>query len=323
VGYQTLRLDLDGDLDFGHALETYVIYPWVRDGDELVRPLRAGPGDAVSAVARIRRSGPRRLQVRLLPGDLASAVRAELRAALVRCLRLEPPYAELDGLAAADPVLAAALRHRGRGMGKLYPDLFEALCGVVCAQRTTFTRIYSMMRNLALAFGEPTPETVDGAVVHAFPTPAGLAATGEADLRECRVGFRAKTLAHVARFLADRDYSWHHWRARRPGDVIAQLLDVHGIGPYTANLAVNLSYGRGGTPHVDSYVTHVVGTLYLNDPAPTAERVTRFLTERWGPHAEAVLDLLTTDTEIWGAELGADIAVRSGARGRLTPTRRP
>ena len=26
-----------------------------------------------------------------------------------------------------------ALKHRGLGRGKLYPDLFEALCGVVCA----------------------------------------------------------------------------------------------------------------------------------------------------------------------------------------------
>ena len=86
------------------------------------------------------------------------------------------------------------------------------------------------------------------------------------------------------------------------------------VGPYTANLAVNLSYGRGGTAHVDTYVTNVIGTLYLNNPNASPEQVAQFIDHRWGAYGEAVLDLLTTDTEVWTAELGVTVGVRSGAR---------
>jgi len=309
-----LELPMNRHVDFAHTRETYVIYPWVRDGEELVRPVRFGPKDAQIAVARIRQTGPERLEADVSLDGRASEGLAQVREALVRCLQLDYPYDEIEALAADDRVLAAALTHRGLGRGKLYPDLFEALCGVVCAQRTSFARIYGMMRKLAEAFGDPTAETVDGATVYAFPTPAQMAAASDEQLRACSVGFRARGLASVATYLAESGYTWQDWKTRDPAEVIPDLLGIKGVGPYTANLAVNLSYGRGGTAHVDTYVTNVIGTLYLNNPNASPEQVAQFIDHRWSTHGEAVLDLLTTDTEVWTAELGVTVGVRSGAR---------
>ncbi|WP_067665798.1 DNA-3-methyladenine glycosylase family protein [Nocardia miyunensis] len=311
----TLDLALDRHVDFAHALETYLIYPWVRDGDELVRPLRTGDRDATITTARIRHTAPTTLRATLIGPALTAETVADVRAALSRCLQLDYPYQAVEALTADDPVLAAAVAHRGLGRGKLYPDIFEALCGVVCAQRTSFNRIYAMMRNLAEAFGEPTGETVDGTPIFAFPTPARMAEASDEQLRECKVGFRAKNLAAVSSTLAAAGYTWHEWRARPPAEVIPQLLEIKGVGPYTANLAVNLSYGRGGTAHVDTYVVDVIGRLYLHDPKPSPERVAEFVDQRWGELGEVVLDLLTTDTDTWVAELGTQVGVRSGARG--------
>lgn len=311
---RTLELAMNRHVDFAHARETYVIYPWVRDGDELVRPVRLGRDDSRIATTRIRQTGPDTLEATVRLERSTSDGVAQVRQTLVRCLQLDYPYDQIEALAAADPVLAAALSHRGLGRGKLYPDLFEALCGVVCAQRTSFARIYSMMRKLAEAFGPSTPETVDGATIHAFPSPAQMAAATDEQLRACGVGFRAKGLASVANHLAAAGYTWHDWKQRDPAEVIPELLNIKGVGPYTANLAVNLTYGSGGTPHVDTYVTHIVGTLYLDDPDPTPEQVAQFIDARWGDLGEPVLDLLTTDTETWAAQLGVTLKVRSGAR---------
>jgi N-glycosylase/DNA lyase len=309
-----IDLDVNRHVDFAHALETYVIYPWVRDGTELVRPLRTGAGDATVTTARIRQSGPRTLHAALTGAHLAPDTVTLARTALARCLQLDYPYDEIEALTNDDPVLAAAVAHRGLGRGKLYPDLFEALCGVVCAQRTTFARIYAMMRNLAEAFGEPTGESVEGEIVYAFPTPARLAAASDEELRACKVGFRAKGLSAVATTLAAAGYSWHEWGTREPADVIPELLAIKGVGPYTANLAVNLSFGRGGAAHVDSYVVDIIGRLYLKDPTPAPERVAAFIEDRWGTLAEAVLDFLTTETEVWTEALGTRVGVKSGAR---------
>jgi N-glycosylase/DNA lyase len=185
---------------------------------------------------------------------------------------------------------------------------------VVCAQRTSFARIYGMMRKLAETLGEPTAETVDGATVYAFPTPAQMAEASDEQLRACSVGFRAKGLASVAAYLAESGYTWQDWKTCEPAEVIPDLLDIKGVGPYTANLAVNLTYGRGGTAHVDTYVTNVIGTLYLDNPNASPEQVAQFIDQTWGAHGDAVLDLLTTDTEVWTAELGITVGVRSGAR---------
>ncbi|WP_433635555.1 DNA-3-methyladenine glycosylase family protein [Nocardia sp. CA-120079] len=307
-------LALDRHVDFAHALETYVIYPWVRDGEELVRPLRTGLGDATITTARIRQTDPTTLRATLTGQHLSAEIVSDARATLARCLQLDYPYDAIEALIADDPVLAAAVAHRGLGRGKLYPDVFEALCGVVCAKKTSFARIYSMMRNLAEAFGEPTTETVDGATVYAFPTPARVAEASDEEVRACKVGFRATTLAAVASTLAETGFSWHEWRTRPPAEVIPDLLEIKGVGPYTANLAVNLSYGTGGTAHVDTYVIDVVGRLYLDDPKPAPERVAEFIDQRWGQLGETVLDYLTTDTDIWVAELGTRVGVKSGAR---------
>lgn len=309
-----LTLDLNQHLDFGYARETYLIYPWVRDGDDLVRPLRIGPKDTHTAVARIRQTAPDRLEADVtVDSDVPDAVE-QVRATLVRCLHLDYPDDEIDALAADDQVLAAALAHRGRGRGKLYPDLFEALCGVVCAQRTSFSRVYAMMRKLAEAFGDPTAETVDDRPVHAFPTPPVLAAATDEQLRACSVGFRATSLSNVAGYLAQAGYSWAEWKDREPTEVIPDLLGIKGVGPYTANLAVNLVYGRGGQSHVDTYVVDIIANLYLDKPTASPAEVAQFIDQRWGPLGEFVLDLLTTDTEQWAAQLGKTIGVRSGAR---------
>ncbi|WP_433717102.1 DNA-3-methyladenine glycosylase family protein (plasmid) [Nocardia sp. CA-084685] len=309
-----IDLDLDRHVDFAHALQTYMIYPWVRDGDELVRPMRTGPGDATITTTRIRQSGPTTLRATLTGQDLTAETIADVRTMLSRCLQLDYPYDAVEALTQDDPVLAAAVAHRGLGRGKLYPDIFEALCGVVCAQKSNFNRIYAMMRNLGTAFGEPTSETVDDTTIYAFPTPTRLAAASDEQLRECKVGYRAKGLAAVASTLAEAGYSWHEWRDRGPAEVIPELLTIKGVGPYTANLAVNLSFGTGGAAHVDTYVIDVIGRLYLDNPNPAPERVAEFIDQRWGELGETVLDYLTTDTDTWVAELGTQVGVKSGAR---------
>ncbi len=62
-------------------------------------------------------------------------------------------------------------------------------------------------------------------------------------------------------------------------------------------------------------VLHTSGTLYLDNPNASQEQVAQFIDHTWGGYGEAVLDLLTTDTEVWVAELGATV-------GYITPAAR-
>lgn len=309
-----LVLPTDGHVDFAYALETYLIYPWIRDGDTLVRSLRIGAKDAAVAVARIRQTQPEELTVTVEFDDAVPDGLPQIRTILERCLQVNYPRSQIEALTTDDPILRAAVAHRGLGRGKLYPDLFEALCGVVCAKRTTFNRVPVLMKNLAEAFGEVTATTVDAQPVYAFPTPAILAAATDEQIRACKVGFRAKDLANIGGYLTEVGYCWREWSNRDPAELVQDLQGIRGVGPYTANLAINLVYGTGGTAHVDTYVQDVIGRLYLDKSDASLAEVAAFIDTRWGAMGEIVLDFLTTDTEQWVTTLGKTVGVRSGAR---------
>src|SRR5438046_8949942 len=104
-----LELPMNRHVDFAHARETYVIYPWVRDGEELVRPVRFGPKDAQIAVARVRQSGPERLEADVSLDGRASEGLAQVREALVRWLQLDYRYDEIGAVSPQERALADAL----------------------------------------------------------------------------------------------------------------------------------------------------------------------------------------------------------------------
>jgi hypothetical protein len=92
------------------------------------------------------------------------------------------------------------------------------------------------------------------------------------------------------------------------------MIKIRGVGPYTSQLAVNLTFG-GGVGHVDSYVAAVISTFYFAGARLGEAAVEEFIRDRWGDDGEYVVDLLTTDSEQWCCHLGvAALSVRSGAR---------
>ena len=57
IGVVQASLPVDGLYDIETALETYLIYPWLREGDTLVRILRCGLDGTILVKAEIRQAG--------------------------------------------------------------------------------------------------------------------------------------------------------------------------------------------------------------------------------------------------------------------------
>ena len=298
--------------DFAPALTEYVIYPWAREGESLARILRLASGAVVKA--EIRCTGtPRRP---LLGVDVRSAVPLgqgdvhEVGATLRRCLLLDADPRPFYALARRDPVLRAAVGQPRGGRGKLYPTVFEALVGVICAQNTRFERVYDMMERLAAAFG--TPLDLDGRRYFAFPTPADLAAAPEEAIRACKVGYRARYLGAVARQVVERGLDLEGLRGLPAGEARALLLTLPGVGPYAADLALSVGLGHPAI-HVDSFVRAIISTFYFGGAPVSDEEAAGFARTRWGRYAGAAIGALTTNTHIWAKEVGVDFPLPSGA----------
>jgi hypothetical protein len=88
-----------------------------------------------------------------------------------------------------------------------------------------------MVANLCRMFGEPC----DGDSF-TFPTPERLAAVPEDDLKEAKLGFRARYISEFARRVDGGDLDLDAWCGEPDPDALrTALLGIKGVGSYGAN----------------------------------------------------------------------------------------
>ncbi len=311
------KLRPKGPYSFEFARTRYVIPAWYVQEDTLLRIIRLGDRNTDIFVAEIKADNE--VETTNLDVDIYGARQLDsddiegIRTTLNRCLRLEDPINNaVFEIAKADRIVAAALNHRGRNRGKLYPNLFEALCGVICGQRISFARLPTMMGRMA----KQTAPSVrfGGHTYAAFPNAGEIIDKGEEVLRNCGLGFRSKRIFLMAKAWQQKNFG--ELQDLPLSELRDHLVELPGVGPYTANLALTLTTGKYEEPHIDSFVCTLIGTFYYGGSIQTEKETLRFVKEHWGLAAEPILGILTTDTEEWAAPLGFDLPVRSGAKAK-------
>ncbi|HXU96502.1 MAG TPA: AlkA N-terminal domain-containing protein, partial [Jiangellaceae bacterium] len=158
------------------------------------------------------------------PRDLASAV--------ARCRRLfdlDADSAAVDEVLATDPALAPLV---SAAPGRRVPgavDGDELAVRSVLGQQVSVAAARNLAGRLVLAYGKPLDSPL-GAVTHAFPTAAALAAVDPAEFP--LPGRRQNTLHELVTRLADGRLRLDPGAHR--DEVEGQLLQISGIGPWTA-----------------------------------------------------------------------------------------
>ena len=251
---------------------------------------------------------------------------------LLRSLHLDSPHDptitkhrtnRLFEIMKEDPIVAASFNYNGINIkGKLYPTLFEALCGIICGQRMTFSRIPTMMGKMA---SQTAPGVrFKGYIYPAFPYADEIIQKGEEELRKCGLGFRASRILQLANTWMKNNFE--ELEMTNSPSLKEELLKLPGVGPYTANLALTLTAGINNDdlsemsePHIDSFVRTLIGYFYFNREIQSEEDTLRFVKSRWGENAEEIISHLTTNTHEWATSLGFKLPIRSGAKALYQP----
>lgn len=293
----------------------YNIYPWIAEGLALCRVLRLTPS-GVPSLARVKRSS-RGLQVQLLGArSLRDNEVERLRHVLTFCLGLDADYTRLEAVAKDDPVLSAALQINAGIRPKRYSDIFEAVCGAICAQNVDFRRLYQMMELLAKRFG-PSIE-VDGQIYSGFPLAAEVAGRSVDELRECKVGYRADRILKAARWFtaspSATETTASTLRTIDRNSAMERVCQVPGIGPYSAAIVLGAGAGRQDIFHLDSFTRHILREFYFEGRSTSDDELREFVDSRWPGFGGSVAHVLTTNTETWAERLGREGFRRSGAR---------
>jgi N-glycosylase/DNA lyase len=193
--------------------------------------------------------------------------------------RLQAIYATFP----KDPAMDAALEFC-RGLRLIRQPFWECLATFITSAMKQVPHIAQMSHSLRRRFGRAI--SWQGQTLYAYPTPERIAMASEADLRECRLGFRAKNLLGAARMVAAGEVNL---------DAIAQLEDesarrelcrLPGVGVKVANCALLFAYERPRAFPIDVWIERILRELYFTRKRKvTIKRLKAFSEDYFGPYS--------------------------------------
>jgi N-glycosylase/DNA lyase len=202
-----------------------------------------------------------------------------------------------------DDPMTAAIAHC-HGLRLLRQDPWECLASFILSSTKQIVQIRQIVALLCERFGDPIatgdvrssvshaergdsghPLHASRVTHHAFPPPARLAAATEAELRTCKMGFRAKGLLHAARDIAEGRLDLEYIRTLDYAAARAELTKLHGVGIKIADCVLLFAYGFDSAFPVDVWIERALQHLYFPRRRASHKRLHRFAATHFGPHA--------------------------------------
>jgi len=190
------------------------------------------------------------------------------------------------------------------GLRLLRQEPWECLASFILSSTKQIVQIRQIVSHLCERFGEPLEslgnaghrpgslETPAGnepgrcpALQFTFPTPQRIAATTEAELRACKMGFRAPSLLAAARQIADGHFDLEKIRGLDYAAARAELMKLRGVGGKIADCVLLFAYGFDSAFPVDVWVERALQELYFPRRRANEKRLRKFAATHFGPHA--------------------------------------
>jgi N-glycosylase/DNA lyase len=165
---------------------------------------------------------------------------------------LEEIYASFPPDAFSQAALAAC-----RGLRVLRQPHWECLATFITSPMKKVAHI----RQISLHLREKYGICVTGSLVSAYPTPERLAQLTEEDLRECRLGFRAKGLLGTARAVASGAIDLAALASKSTEETRAALCELPGVGRKVANCVLLFAYERLDAVPVDVWIGRILQAM--------------------------------------------------------------
>jgi 3-methyladenine DNA glycosylase/8-oxoguanine DNA glycosylase len=176
---------------------------------------------------------------------------------------------------------------RWRGMRPLnHSSLYEYLIIAIVLQNATVRRSVRMMQALFERYG--TLLAYDGKELYCFWEPQTIEGTTEEELRELKVGYRAKAIKRVSGAFAHGEIDEFELRGRSREEQWEALLGLYGIGPASVGyILVDVFHHLDELSHISPWEQKIYSKLFFDrDPEePVAvDLLLRTFEERYGEY---------------------------------------
>lgn len=193
------------------------------------------------------------------PGQVLHIPRGQARL-VTEYFALDHPLEEMYATFPGDDAMKTALSFC-HGLRLIRQPAWECLATFITSamkQVPHIAQISHLLRaryGAAVEWGEET--------LFSYPTPERLAAATEAELRECRLGFRAKNLLGAAKMVASREVDLEAVAKMPDAEARAELCQLPGVGEKVANCALLFGFGRLRAFPIDVWIERVLRELYF------------------------------------------------------------
>jgi N-glycosylase/DNA lyase len=184
----------------------------------------------------------------------------------------------------ADAPLLAAV-HACRGLRLLRQDPWECLASFILSSTKQIVQIQQIVALLCQRFGEPVGVPPGYPQAYSFPTPVSLACASEADLRACKMGFRAPYLRDTASAVAGGSIDLEGLRTLTVDQARARLLELPGVGRKIADCVLLFAYGFQEAFPLDVWVKRALRELYFPKRRVHPKRLEHFSRTHFGSYA--------------------------------------
>ena len=262
------------DFDLGKTLDSGQVFHWQKVGNGFLGTIgdRAVFVEQSNEVLKVRFGGtpkPTR-EPRALPGIVA------------RYFALDHPLAEICDSFPKDRVMNAA-RNFCHGLRIIRQPKWECLATFICSSMKQVAHIRQISLALRKRFGEQ--RRIDDHLVYTFASPRRIAQASEKELRDCKLGYRAKNLRATARLVSSGQADLEAWSALSDSELRKQLCALPGVGPKIANCVMLFAYERLRAFPIDVWIERVLRQHYFSRRKKmTAQRLREFSETYFGEH---------------------------------------
>ena len=183
-----------------------------------------------------------------------------------------------------DPHLRAAV-HAVSGLRLLRQDPWECLASFILSSTKQIVQIQQIVELICARFGYPVPVPPGHPPAFSFPTADHIAALSEAELRCCKMGFRAPYLKGSAELIQRGEIDLERIRTLPVSVARAELMRLPGVGRKIADCVLLFGYGFQEAFPVDVWVLKALRQLYFPKRRKSVKKLVEFTETYFGPNA--------------------------------------
>ena len=199
-------------------------------------------------------------------------------------LQLEVDLEKIIQTFPKDPYMDAAVSSCW-GLRLLRQEPWECLASFILSSTKQIVQIQQIVNLVSRRFGEPAAVPQGHESSSTFPGPERIVSLSEAELRCCKMGFRAPYLKGSAEMIVNGEVKLDSLRQFPVEEARQELMRLPGVGRKIADCVLLFAYGFQEAFPIDVWVMKALRQLYFPKRRKSAKKLVEFTQTYFGPNA--------------------------------------